>query len=55
MYLYEFLLEEKLVAYEQRHKKFRSISKKYNRLVVKLQNVKESLIIHHNIPVSDFV
>ena len=45
--------EEKVLAYEQRNKKMRTISKKYQRLVNKLQNVNESLTIHHNTPVSE--
>ena len=39
--------EEKVVAYEQRNKKMRAISKKYQRLVNNLQNVNESLTIHY--------
>ena len=45
--------EEKVVAYEQRYKKVRSVSMKYNRLVSKLNNMEESLIIRHNTPVND--
>ena len=45
--------KEKVDAYEQRYKKVRSVSMRYNRLVSKLNNMEDSLIIRHNTPVND--